>query len=989
MKNFWDMLIAQTSPLTSTVVPTSPFTTTDTITNVTGWVPDVTTALMTIVMSAVIVPVAYFVGKQIRAALKEWSLYWIGGPLYYSGRLFKHSGAARFSLRHYCALQLKGNSEHLQVPSRKEISLNTDKTYVPLFMEQQGMRERSFTHEDLLTVGNRIIVAGDPGSGKSSLVKRLLRDTCHFALRNASASRLPVLIELRRVQIPASIEDKDLGDWFLAELRKKVAETHVFKIEEAFDDYSHSTGLLVLLDGLDEVSNQHFPRIWKSIEALSEKLNTSPENSLVLTMRTQFQQQIKGTYRDSFPAVMFLKPFSPTDIYEFLTRWPFHANAQRRIAAIFDSLSDRPSLREMCSNPLVLSMYVAEVEASGEEVAPDTRTGFYTKVTEELLILRRSKQIGPGVARDTLREQRERILGTLAYQHLLDVNQPANSLNWPTALEVMTTVTGCRPEKSEAAFRELATETGLVTEERPKETFRFIHLTFAEYLAAYEAVQGQVNGWDELISTHKKLLASPEKQLHSRLVEVIPFAIGLLPRKDRPEALKDVVALGDWRLTARAFLETKLYRDPEWATFAQETHDLLLSVPEAYWDTEWLRGLHLFNAVVADAEQSATHMAQVHPTVQLDGFYRKLVAVQQGSLLKLFSAYANQDAAAAFRLARLSGLDIVSTFPQLIISNLDQKPFLALALQQALDDKPRIGIWATLFTEAGLVSRAVATWLQDTPPNSDLSQYIRQNVSANKLWFKPGLFPQTLYTQLISIANSTDYRFGEALLLVDALRNTPPPSSFRATRKKGILVASLGWIAYFVILSFGIYGEPGSLQFLGDILDPSTIPPSVYTGFWIVLASAMLFSIGAVAFRAMAIARVFFVVLNLSDVASRSLFAVRREIIGESTSVGIMQILNTFPRSYLEMFLRFNIVGSLKKISKFYPMARGSETRLKLALKKEHLRDLVTRGNISVINEQGKAIMVSSQMLFSAEAEKLSTSYPADIKLIASSQATE
>ncbi len=704
MLGFWCNVPFQASTIMTLTFITDTITTTGTITNPIAtplsdpwWVPhpDLPTAIITFLLSVVILPVLYFSGRLIRNSLKAGATHVIDIVIYHVAARFHHSLAATFTLKKYCSLLLKGSSQFLQVPSTHNISLEIDKVYVPLFADEKGGSQRAFTHQDLLSVGNRIVVAGDPGSGKSSLVKRLLRDTCKAALEKPRRSRLPIWIELRKLEIPGNIEDESLGSWLYEEFRRRVKEFRVLKMSEAFDAYSKSTGLLVLLDGLDEVATMRYPRVWKAIESLSEILaNTSDKNTILLTMRTQFQQQIRGTYSDAFPISLYLKPFSPSDIYEFLSRWPFREHRARKITEIFNSLSDRPTLREMCSNPLVLSMYVAEVAASGEAIAPETRTDFYSKVTQELLVFRRSRQVGPAPARTTLREQRETILGILAHDHLLDPSQPANSLSWPKALEVVSDVVGCKLDQAQVVFDDLAKDTGLIMEERPGETFRFIHLTFAEYLAAFEAVRGRKGGWDGLVMAHKQFKSSPHEQLHGRLIEVLPFATGLLARPDRVTAMRDVLEIDDWRLTARVFLETKLYSDAGWPDFVRSTHDLLLSQPETEWDSDWLRSLHLFNTVVTDAEQSAAHVRSAELAVNLESFYRSLLAIQKHSMEKLLTSYASQDAAAAFRLAQLTGLELVNTFPDVIVSNLDQKPFFGLIVQQALDDtefEPRLG----------------------------------------------------------------------------------------------------------------------------------------------------------------------------------------------------------------------------------------------------------------------------------------------------------
>ena len=376
---------------------------------------------------------------------------------------------------------------------------------------------------------------GDPGSGKTSLAKRILRDQCRLALKSPSKARLPVFLELKTLNIPASVKDKALGRWLLDHIRSIVTSVAVYRIQECFDAYCNTTGLLILLDGLDEVSKSQYPRVSRAIQALSDDLAAeSKDNAIVLTMRTQFYQQVKDEFRDAVGQAVFVRPFTPTDIFEFLSRWPFKANKHSLIRQVYSDLTDRPTLREMCSNPLILAMYVAEYEASDSPFAPESRTEFYNRVTEELVIKRRLKQTGKTPAPSKLREQRERILGRLAYEHLLDARQPSNSLRWSDAVKVVKAVMKCDTETAEQEFRELAKETGLVTEERSRESLHFIHLTFCEFLAAFEAIQGHKDGWNTLVRSHAEMQNEENPQSRSRLLEVIPFASGLLPRVRRP-----------------------------------------------------------------------------------------------------------------------------------------------------------------------------------------------------------------------------------------------------------------------------------------------------------------------------------------------------------------------------------------------------------------------------------------------------------------------
>jgi GTPase SAR1 family protein len=761
-----------------------------------GFRYDIRSAVITIVVAPVVGYLLIILAKY----LKFWSKYAIEGVLYWVSRTLKRSIAAAFTLKRYCDLRLAEENKFLYVPSGLDIKLNIDKVFVPLTLEGQGTEKATYTHETLLTVGNRIRVIGDPGSGKSSLVKRILRDACLQAIRNPQRSKLPILVELKSLNAPAKMSKDKLGTWFFNRLRSDATKSDVYQMADCFETYAKDSGLLVLLDGLDEVSSLHYSQVEKALISLSEQLDKmSGNNTIVLTMRTQFHQQVRENYRTSFGPVLQLKSFTPSDIYDFLTRWPFAQKGTEHMARIYKELTDRPTLREMCSNPLILSMYVAEDQTSDNLVAPDSRTEFYKKVTEELIIKRRLQQTGHTAAYTKLREQRERILGRLAFDHMLDPKQPANSLEWNAAIHVAQSVMKCSEEQAGVIVRELSKETGLIGEERPEQSLRFIHLTFCEFMAAFEAVQGEEDGWSKLIKTHRSFQDNPEPQLGSRLAEVIPFASGLLPRVKRQAAITEVADLRDNALLARSFLETKLYDHSSWSDFVLNEKEALLSTPEISWDKGWLDRLHLFQVVIRDAADCAVHLPQSATPLDISAFFQSLVRQQRESLSKLLSTYAAHDAAAAFRLAELSNLDLAENFPEIIVKHCDQAPFFALVCEQAVRDKTRIGRWASLLAESGLQSSVVADWLSQ---KSEEPKWIPtvEAIPWKKRWFQGR--NRSFYTQCLTVAaNETDQ---PPKRLLDTFRKIPAAGNCRSLRfhaGSGIAVSFIALIVSRIFLT--------------------------------------------------------------------------------------------------------------------------------------------------------------------------------------------
>jgi hypothetical protein len=738
-----------------------------------NWHFDIPTLLLTLLALPLI---TYFIGI-LRKHGKAWGGYLVEGACYWFGRFLMHSLSARFSLRRYCRLQLQKENQYLHVPSRNDVKLRIDQVFVNLRLEQQAGRGAVYNHLTLFSVGNRIRVIGDPGSGKSSLVKRILRDACLEGISKPSKAKLPLLIELKDVAIPKNIAQQKLGDWFYNFLRQGATKSDVYRMDECFDNYSRGHGLIVLLDGLDEVASSEYEKVQSAIIGLSDKLaNLSPKNSIILTMRTQLHEQIRQVFRDYFGPALFVKPFSPTDIYEFLSKWPFVDSVIG--PAIFAELTDRPTLREMCTNPLVLAMYVAERQFGTDPLTPESRTDFYRRVLEELLIKRRVRQTGSPPALSKLREQREQILGRLAYDHMLDHSEPANSLSWKNAIRIVMVVMDCSEQRAEELFLQICKETGLVSQEKEQETLRFIHLTFCEFLAAHEAVQGQRDGLDRLIQTQKLLNTSKTPQRSSRLLEVIPFACGLIQRSLRGDAISAISDLGDERLLARCFLETKAYEHPSWKLFAEATRDRLLGTPENEWNEEWLQDLHLFNVVARDAAQCSAHLANVTVQIDLGEFYEKLVKQQGGgSLSTLMSAYAVHDAPAAIRLAEVSGLDLPSDFPEVIIANCDQAPFLSLVVNKMLADLGRVSVWAAPLAEAALSSSLVANTLWKMPPNDDVLAPQLEKQSNRTRWDVRGITNRSIYTQILSMATPSGGAVSDCFQRLKVLVQAPVPGS--------------------------------------------------------------------------------------------------------------------------------------------------------------------------------------------------------------------
>lgn len=650
--------------------------------------------------------------------------------------------SSRMSMRFYCRNQLNSeNTKTLKVPGNRSLSLSVDKVFVPLTIEYgEAQSPESSQNLDLLQGSNRLLVVGDPGSGKSSLIKYLFRENCRTAERIPAKSRLPIQVELKRLGSPNTLDEEKAAEWFLREMRNRVASVEGYNMGQLFDSCLTTVGIILFLDGLDEVSGDNYPAISAALRGLSSLLAAkSDKNAIIITMRIQYYQEIQDQLSDDFPKVAYIRPFNPNEIYTFLTKWPFADRPQRNITRIYADLTDRPTLRTMCSNPLVLAMYVAKDQTQATGEVPESRTDFYRSVVDELLVLRRRRQeIVRGPSR-ALREQREEILGELAYNNLVDAGQPANSLAWAAGLEVASRVWGVSGGEAENRFRTLANDTGIIAEERYGESFQFIHLTFCEFLAAIECASSGIR-WRNLLDIHKSFARSFEKNLTSRLVEVIPFALALMPRPERPKSLTEVAVLGDREVLGRCFLETQLYDRNEWAEYVVEESEYLTVEGEHRRDESWLRRLHLFNVVLRDAQIWMTQVAGKQVGPELDGLLPKIVGTNKDALKEIFSLYASQDAPAAFRLAESVGVNMLNE-PEILIQSCQEPPFLALAMERAMEESVDRSSWTLLLAESGLRYRNVAHTLTQTKVPEEFQDIgIHGNVPAPATLVRPKSF---------------------------------------------------------------------------------------------------------------------------------------------------------------------------------------------------------------------------------------------------------
>jgi NACHT domain len=593
--------------------------------------------------------------------IEPFSRYVTQGTKYYFGRFLRRQLASEFTLRQYARLHLRSTAADMLVPATYPVRLAVDEVFVPLLL-------RSTTHNTIEynrlieRPGARTLVLGDPGSGKSSLMKRSFRDACRRAAAEPRVSPLPILFELREFadllsDRNATVEPTE----FLTLTAKPLTNAAVFKTSTPLKHLQHGPGLLLLLDGLDEVPTELTHSVCSAIVELAIYLgSSSPASSLVISTRTQHYLTLQDRRLDETFEVLTLRPFTISDIYQFLLRWPFKSHARQNITRLFSRIRQLPSLTEMCTNPLALAMFVARDQQTGGEQSPDTRTEFYRALVDELLANRRLRREEGAVGGQRLRHAREQVLGQACLAHLLAPEESPNSIPVGRMITAIRSA-GYGGSDSEAALGELAVDTGLFAPERRGETIRFLHLTLCEHLAARELVNLGSPGWGQVaplvaVSPLERRAEQADAgaiDWRSRLAELIAFASGLAPRALRLDILSHLVKAEGSTLLLRAAIEAQMYQDPAVAgAVRHECGRLELTQPKD-WDIEWFTELRWLLLLLRDA--TATFRAELGSHGNLSfpeagDYVMELISRHRAQDL-LLPTLARQDAESAISIA--------------------------------------------------------------------------------------------------------------------------------------------------------------------------------------------------------------------------------------------------------------------------------------------------------------------------------------------------
>ncbi len=420
-------------------------------------------------------------------------------------------------------------------------------------------KEHRLSAVDMANQQNRLVILGDPGSGKSTFVKfvtmclagELLNDTainvtCLTAPLPDKKGKdeeqpqpwdhgalLPVLVILRDFAakgLPPSGQPAT-AQHLCTFLTRTLEEAALQEYANALYHHLRQYGGLVLLDGLDEVpeASQRRTQIKQAVEDFAL---TFSKCRILVTSRTYAYQQQEWQLHGFTEAV--LAPFSPGQIVRFVVRWYAHVGTLRGMSrekiqgraeilkrAIF--ASDR--LLSFAVRPLLLTL-MASLHAWRGGSLPEKREELYNDTVELLLDWWESEKVEPRadgsvslvqesltellrVGKDCVREA----LNVLAFQahHAQPDLTGTADITQKDLVDQLMRVSQSKDLRPAWLIEFLRDRAGLLVP-RGVGIYAFPHRTFQEYLAACyltgqddypdnltELVRQDPNRWREVV----------------------------------------------------------------------------------------------------------------------------------------------------------------------------------------------------------------------------------------------------------------------------------------------------------------------------------------------------------------------------------------------------------------------------------------------------------------------------------------------------------
>ncbi len=327
----------------------------------------------------------------------------------------------------------------------------------------------------------KLLIVGRPGSGKTTLVHKLIRDwSAGKALHGAE---LVFLVSLRMLNSSSSFElSENLQSYCSSRYKRGLAQIlqkmfhNEEQLKQAIDalEKVNGKGVTFILDGFDEFSysNQEESIVF----ALVNKSYLADAAMIIVTSRPAATSALRDIFDESYKTIEVFG-FSKSQISDYINNYPFLSSntdmSHPERLQVF--LSFRPGVLDLCYLPVncAIICFIYNFEPDN---LPDTQTRIYDELFTISIILRqligehKYKQLHS--LEDLKRQEKEdfKKLCSLAFTMIINSQQVTT-----TSLE----------HNAEAHSLGLVTTDVTAGLSGYLNSYSFLHLTLQEFLAAY------------------------------------------------------------------------------------------------------------------------------------------------------------------------------------------------------------------------------------------------------------------------------------------------------------------------------------------------------------------------------------------------------------------------------------------------------------------------------------------------------------------------
>jgi hypothetical protein len=332
-----------------------------------------------------------------------------------------------------------------------------------------------------LSSGDRLLIEGRPGSGKTTLVQKITKDWARGEISMLHV-RLLLLIHLRGFFCDPNIGLQDIIRCYFKSLSDIEEIMHYAAVH-------HGLGFCFVLDGLDEYLPQKGTFIYNLI-----KKNDLPKSVIIVASRPAAAAKFRHNATRQVEVLGFLKP----QISDYIRNYHFSLNSKSQELCKY--LDTHPNIYHMCYLPIHACMICFLYDHTSSDL-PETETDIYAKFTQFAMLralYRCDDQANLFIESfDDLPQTHKdhyRTICRLAFEMTLSSKQVMKQADI---------------RKSFAGLEENQL-LGLVTVDKMammcgfQELYTFNHLTFQEFLAAYYINSLDIKMQTELISKHGK-----------------------------------------------------------------------------------------------------------------------------------------------------------------------------------------------------------------------------------------------------------------------------------------------------------------------------------------------------------------------------------------------------------------------------------------------------------------------------------------------------